>query len=173
MNTWCTAHRAPCMRRRILASSPIAREEASEQALVAQRRAELGRVCGSGSQAAVRLQHPLRQHDAGVRQFEQRFAELSVSQGAQPSSSHFEVVDVNVMRRQELEYGARRRGGAAQSNEELRHPFRSSRSRRCEERRLGERSDTPRVITNQRKPDTQKHLGRRYLRRTYDTTSRS
>ena len=74
MNTWCTAHRAPCMRRRILASSPIAREEASEQALVAQRRAELGRVCGSGSQAAVRLQHPLRQHDAGVKHFEQRLA---------------------------------------------------------------------------------------------------
>ena len=91
------------MRRRILASSPIAREEASEQALVAQRRAELGRVCGSGSQAAVRLQHPLRQHDAGVRQFEQRLAELSVSQGAQPSSRHVEVVDLNVMRRQELE----------------------------------------------------------------------
>ena len=100
-STSCTVH----VRRRILAPSPIAREEASEQAHVAQRRAELGRVCGSGSQAAVRLQHPLRQHDAGVKHFEQRLAciKLPVSQGAQPSSRHVEVVDLNVMRRQELE----------------------------------------------------------------------
>ena len=44
------------------------RYEASEQALVAERRAELGRVCGSGSKTAVCLQHPLRQHDARLSQ---------------------------------------------------------------------------------------------------------
>ena len=75
------------------------RDEAREHPFVAQRRAELRCVLGSGSQATVRLQDPLRQHDATVRHLEQRFAELPVSQGAQPSSSHLKGMDVDVMRR--------------------------------------------------------------------------
>ena len=65
--TSCTVHEASSRRR----PSP-AKKQASRPS--SPSGAELGRVCGSGSQAAVRLQHPLRQHDAGVKHLEQRLA---------------------------------------------------------------------------------------------------